>query len=154
MSMHEQVIEQIQRVVSEFQIEDVVSPVAVAVAVHDYFRDGDDVEQHVAYASIEHLKQLARHYLARQYSPAERAQEMAIGQGDMFSDLLQDRYPLPHGGREEPEGYKLRDRMTLGELDWNIAQIRKCGESLLRHARALKAYRDGREGAAPSTMAA
>lgn len=143
MSLHDDVRQQIRIAIDELGDAMKVSPTTVAMRVFEHFKNDGHIEEHVGYTSIEHLKQMSRTELAGRYSPAARAEEAARHQDDLFSDLLQDRYPTPVPRGAEPQ-YKRREFLSIAELDWNIAHIEKCGRALLQHADALRAYRDQR----------
>jgi hypothetical protein len=143
MSLHNDVLQQIRVAIDELMGATCVSPTTVALSVFEFFKSGHDCEAHVGYASIEHLKHMARDELAGRYSPSSRAEQAARRQDDLFSDLLQDRYPTPVPRGAEPQ-YKRREFLSIAELDWNIAHIERCGRALLQHADALRAYRDQR----------
>lgn len=143
MSLHDDVRQQIRIAIDELGDAVMMSPTTVALRVFEHFKSSHECEVHVGYTSVEHLKQMSRAELAGKYSPAARAEQLAHDQADMFGELLQERYPLPVKRGAEPQ-YKRREFMSIVELDWNIAHIEKCGQALLQHADALRAYRDQR----------
>src|SRR5687768_17104220 len=99
MSMHDDVCQYIRQRICEINTDLAISPTMLANECYaTYGRTGD--EAHVAWASIEHFKQIARQELARQFDPD--SDTSSAYQGDMFSGLLQDRYPVPRKQGEEP----------------------------------------------------
>lgn len=117
-----------------------VSPSGLAHMVYEAFCDGSE-DAHIQYASLEHLKHMARVYLAKHKDPdadESEAYQSEMDLGFSFSGQLQDRYPLPRKKGEEPV-YKLRQDLTEDERAWNVAQLRKSGLARLEHARALEA---------------
>jgi hypothetical protein len=142
--MHAVIMAKVRETITSLQAVSSISPTLVAIKVHDYFINSGDIEAHLEWCSIEHLKQLAREAL-RHFNPTDRARVEALAQNDMFSEHLQDRYPIQVPKDEEPQ-YVRRDDMTPDQLDWSIAQIRRAGRALLKHGDALSAYRDMRFG--------
>lgn len=143
MSAHSEIEQTIRKIITGLNDAGVVSlgPTAIALRTYEHYgREGDDM--HVRYASVEHFKQMSRAALAKQYDPDDGDESEAY-QGDMFSGHLQSRYPIPRKPDDEPT-YKPRGGLTLAELDWNIAQLRKSASARLRHADALQSYRDQR----------
>ena len=107
--------------------------------------DGEAANPHVRYGCIEHFEQMARRLLANRYEPD--GDENDVHQGDMFSGHLQERYPIPRRANDEPE-YRLREALSIDDLDRNIGQLRKSADARLRHADALQGYRDSKAVAA------
>lgn len=140
MSVHEDVAVAIQREIDSLGSAIALSPTTVALAVQRHFSNAP-MEPHLQYLSLEHLKHMARRALAGRYEPDGEQNE--AHQGDMFSGHLQDRYPIPRQKGTEPV-YKHRESMTVAELDWNVALLRKSANARLRHADALQAWTDGR----------
>ena len=146
MSIHHEIEQAIREIIGELDTSGVESlgPTAIALRTYEqYGREGDDL--HVRYASTEHFKQMARALLARQYEPD--ADESQSYQGDMFSGHLQDRYPIPRKGDEDPI-YKRRDLLTVEELRWNSRNLRKSANARVRHADAIDLYIEQRSAAA------
>jgi hypothetical protein len=144
MSVYDEVTTQIQREIDSFGEVIVLSPTVVALAVQKHFSNAQ-LEPHIAYASLEHLKQLARRSLAGRYDP--EGDDNKAHQGDMFSGHLQERYPIPRAKDDEPQ-YKQRTALTDDELQWNCDQLCKSANARLRHADALRAWGDNRKFAA------
>ena len=115
----------------------VISPAAVAVAVLRQYAPAA-LEPHIEYASLEHLKHMARRVLARRFDDDGAENRTYNAQAEMFSGYLQDRYPLPRTADEEPT-YKLRGLLTAEERAWNVALLRKSATARLEHADALEA---------------
>ena len=119
-----------------------VSPAGLAHRVFETFAHGGE-EPHIQYASQEHLKHMARVFLAKRKDPDADESEAYAAQGGLdfgvsFSGHLQDRYPLPRKDGEEPV-YKLRHELTEDERAFNVSVLRKAGQARLEHARALEA---------------
>lgn len=140
MSLHEEVSTAIHREIEALGSAIALSATTIAIAVQDRYSTGP-VEPHVQYTSLEHLKHMARKALAGRYEPD--GEENESHQGEMFSGVLQDRYPVPRERGADPV-YKHRESMTVIELDWNVAQLRKSANARLRHADALQAWTDER----------
>jgi hypothetical protein len=137
MSIHAEIQQQIRAVIDGHSALDILSPTFIASEVLDTF--GAPEEIHVHWLSFEHAKHMARRILAAKFDPD--GEENEVYQGDMFSGLLQERYPIRRGPGEEPV-YKPRTLMTVDELDWNIESLRKAAVARVRHADALQVYRD------------
>jgi len=137
MSVHSEITEVISRVICENGHVDTLSPTHVALMVVEHF--GKPESAHISHLSLEQAKQMARTHLRRKFE-ADGDQNEAH-QGDMFSGLLQERYPIPVPRGSEPQ-YKYLRLMTRDELDWNIAQLMKSADARVQHARALQAHRD------------
>lgn len=138
MSLHEDIQQKIRNIIGDIDAQNVVllSPALIAVKAYSSF--GDESEDiHIRYACVEHFKQMARRTLASKFEAD--GDENSAHQDDMFSGVLQERYPIPHK-RGESHGYKLLSAMTAQELDWNIDQLCKSANARLKHADALRAY--------------
>ena len=135
MSLHEQIATDINDVIEGHDSIDAISAASVALILHDRY-GGADAEPHLAYASLEHLKQMARARLGKRYGAATSSPNEA--QGELFANALQERYPVPTPKGEDPV-YKLTSALTHDELLWNAARLEKAGKTLLEHSRALKA---------------
>ena len=140
MSISDEVSAQVLSMVEKSSALEFVSPTTIALGVFEFFRNKKEFEPHLAYASVEHLKQIARRYLTRHHDPAERLQEAidAGGQSEMFAEELQDRYPVPVGRKEEPR-YQLREKMSDDDLLWNAFRLDKVSDATRRHADSLRA---------------
>lgn len=119
-----------------------ISPTALAHRAFETFSTGDE-DVAIQYASLEHIKHMARVYLARRKGADADLSEAYSSQEEMdfgasFSGKLQDRYPIPHKKGEEPV-YKLRSELTPDERAWNVTQLRKSARARLEHADALEA---------------
>ncbi len=115
-----------------------LSPSWIANRVYEtYGKASDDL--HVQYASIEHFKQMARKCLADNFNPDSHASRAY--QGELFSGSLQARYPIPRKRGEEPI-YKPLDALSASEFDWNINQLTKSADARVKHADALRAYKE------------
>ncbi|GIK83037.1 MAG: hypothetical protein BroJett024_41420 [Alphaproteobacteria bacterium] len=142
MSLHEEIGAAIQREIDSMGDAIALSPTSLALAVQRSF-DAASIEPHIAYTSLEHLKQMARRVLARNFDTTGEDGDARELQGEMFAGQLQDRYPVPRAGAAEPI-YKRRDALTRSELEWNIRQLRKSAAARLEHADALQAWADER----------
>lgn len=140
MSLHEDISTAFQDEIQALGDAHVLSPTSLALAVQRRF-SGSDLEPHIQYTSLEHLKQMARRALVKNFEPD--SDETAAYQGELFSGQLQERYPIPRPASQEPQ-YKLRNQLTHGELAWNIATLRKSAAARLQHADALQAWGDMR----------
>lgn len=139
MSLHEDVMAAIHREIEAKGGATFASPTMLALAVQGSFRDGP-IEAHLQYTSLEHLKQLSRLALRRYEHEGDNNPSH---QADIFSGVLQDRYPIPRPDGADPV-YKLRDALTDEEVRWNILHLRKSAAARLEHADALEAWADGR----------
>lgn len=149
MNQHQQINAEFERQYAFLSDAISIMPSALAHRVFETFCTGDE-EPHIQYASLEHLKHMARVFLARRKDadgdlneahPAEPELDLGVS----FSGKLQDRYPTPRTGDEEP-AYKLRSQLTPEEREWNVKQLRKSARARLEHADALEA--EGQLGAA------
>jgi len=126
-----------------------VSPSGLAHRVFETFATGEETPQ-VEYTSLEHLKHMARVFLAKQKDPDSDDSEAYAAQGDLpgfsFSGKLQDRYPLPRKAGDEPV-YKLRSQLSSEERAWNVQQLRKSAQGRQEHADALEAEGDLKQSA-------
>lgn len=135
MSLHEQIATDINDVIEQHDGVEVISAASVALILHGRY-GGAQAEPHLAYASLEHLKQMARARLGKRYGAATSSPNEA--QGELFANALQERYPVPTPKGSDPV-YKLTSALTHDELLWNAARLEKAGKTLLEHSRALKA---------------
>jgi hypothetical protein len=154
MTIHEDVLSEIHREMKRLSgIDVVVSPTTIALAVQESFATGR-LEPHIQYTSLEHLKQMARHELARNWSHGNENAETYSHedeQGELFSGHLQDSYPLPRRRGEEPV-YRPREFLSFEEAEWNADQLRKHGLARLKHADALLAWNARRRVSVPVTL--
>lgn len=138
MSQHEQINAEIARQYEAMRDAVVVGPGSLAFGVYQHFATGIE-EPHIQYASLEHLKQMARRFLAKRHDHDSDENPAHISQASFaFSGQLQDRYPLPRHKGEEPV-YKQRHQLTFEERAWNVEQLRKSANARLEHADALEA---------------
>jgi len=154
MSLHDDVLARMRIEHEALQDLEQICPSTLALRVFEFFKADREYEIHLRYASLEHLKQIARGLLAHAHETAKRFEDMAAaGSPDMFAELLQDRYPIHVPKGAEPQ-YKLRDRMTDAELLWNERKLMRTSDALAQHARALAAYREERARARMGEIAA
>jgi hypothetical protein len=137
MSQHSQIIAEFSRQYELMRDAEIVGPGSLALGAYHVFCSGDE-PANIQYCSLEHLKAMARKFLAARKTPDGEENEAHGLQGDLFSGALQDRYPLPKGPGEEP-AYKRRDLLTPDERAWNAEQLRKSAKARLKHADALEA---------------
>jgi hypothetical protein len=145
MSQHQQIMTEMERQYSKLGSAIVVGPKALAYKVYQHFAVGT-VEPHVQYASLEHMTNMARRFLAKHNDPNAEDNDVYGAQGVLFSGKLQDRYPVPRQPGEEPL-YKKRSELTAEERAWNVEQLRKAAKSRQEHADALEAEGQGRVAA-------
>jgi len=148
MNQHQQIMAEMSVRYEAIREAVLVGPGALAQGVYDAFASGEEDPQ-IQYVSIEHLKHMARRFLASQNDPDSDDNPAHMGQtefpGIRFSGKLQDRYPLPRSAGTEPV-YKRRSALTAEERAWNVAQLRKSADARQEHADALEA--EGRDVAA------
>lgn len=137
MSLHEAIATAMVRFIEDRADCAVISPAAVAAATLSQFAEGG-LEPHIEYASLEHLKNMARKVLARRFDDEGDDNAAYEGQGELFSGHLQERYPVPRKSGEDPQ-YKLRALLTAEERHWNVKLLRKSADARLAHADALEA---------------
>lgn len=147
MSQHQQIMTEMERQYEGLRAAILVGPKALAYKVHTVFSKDENgeplqIEAHIQYASLEHMTNMARRFLAKKHDPDSDENEV-YGQGTFsFSGQLQERYPIPRGEDGEPQ-YKKREHLTPEERAWNVAALRKSARSRQEHADALEA--EGRE---------
>jgi len=146
LSLHEHVVAEMQRFITDHSDCSVISPGALAVVAYDKFNAGV-VDPHIQWGCIEGYKGIARKLLVRRFDDGGEENAAYAGQGELFSGHLQERYPIPRPKGEEPQ-YKLRALLTAEERAWNVRQLRKSADARLLHADALEA-----EGMAQATAA-
>ncbi len=138
MSQHERIMADIGRVLESMDEGGVISPSSVALACVRLY--GEMPDPRVEYAALEHVKMMARKFLAGRFEDGGAENTAYAGQGELFSGHLQQRYPVPRRVGEEP-AYKRLEDMTEAEIDWNLGMLRKSARSRLAHADALQAYK-------------
>lgn len=138
MSQHQQIVSEMERQYEFLRDAVIVGPDALAYQVYNHFVSGK-IEPHIQYASLEHMKNMARKFLAARNDPDDEDNEVHRVQGEFaFSGKLQSRYPLPRKQGEQP-AYKLRHLLTAEERAWNVRQLRKSAYARQEHADALEA---------------
>lgn len=142
MNLHQHINAEFERHYSLLAGATHIMPSALAHLAFETFCSGDE-EAHIAYASLEHLKHMARVFLARRKDADGDLNEAHGGQSELdlgvaFSGKLQDRYPIQRQPGEEPV-YKLRSELTAEERAWNVSILRKSARARLEHADALEA---------------
>lgn len=135
MSLHDDIISRFARHHEALAGASTIGPLALAEPVLREYNP-TPLEPHVEYLSLEHLKHMARRFLAGIHGA--EGEENPAHQGELFSGILQERYPIPRKTGEEPV-YKRRCDLTAEERAWNVAQLRKSAYSRLAHADALEA---------------
>lgn len=138
MTQHEQIQRELTLAYEAMREADIVGPGSLAFAVYQNIATGDEAAG-VQYTSVEHLKAMARKFLARR-NDADGDQNQAHPDQEefSFSGQLQDRYPLPRKRGEEPV-YIKRHLLTEEQRAWNVEQLRKSARARLAHADALEA---------------
>ena len=149
MKEHEQIMGEIHAIVDEMGDVDRVSTDAVANRLLHRF-GGDDLDARLAYASLEHLKQMTRRAFGRAFDKPTALD--VISQGDLFSSKLQTRYPVPTKPGEERVYVRL-EVMTSEERRWNADRLLKAGRAFTMHGKALLAYDDAHASASPANDA-
>lgn len=89
------------------------------------------------------IRNQVRKHLARRHDPKKRAERyVEQGTGDMFGEHLQDYYPVRRCGDSGAQVHMYAKLETLSrrEINSNISRMTKAGESLLKHADALRAW--------------
>lgn len=124
---------------------DIITPMSLALPLLGRYQTS--LDDRVRYLSLQHLQQMARHVLRTRVGHDATPEEEAQGDFGFFNGKLQERYPLPPR-KGEPPAYKLREKLTDGEIDYNISLLRKSGQSRLAHADALEAWKRHRAEAA------
>ena len=142
MNQHQQIVAAFEREYTFLGDAISISPSALAHRVFETFSTGEEDPQ-IQYTSLEHLKHMARVFLASRKDADGEMNEAHGAQGEFdlgvtFSGNLQDRYPLPRPAGAEPT-YKLRAHLTAEERAWNVLQLRKSARTRLEHADALEA---------------
>lgn len=142
MNQHQRIMGEMAAQYEAFSDAVIVAPSGLAHRVFESFCSGEE-EEHIQYASLEHLKHMARVFLAKRKDPDADESEAYVRQGSLdldvsFSGRLQDRYPLPRKDGEDP-AYKQRHLLTSEERAFNVALLRKSGRARLHHADALEA---------------
>lgn len=142
MNQHQKINGELERQYTFLDGAIIVSPSALAHRVYEVFSHGDE-DAHIAYSSLEHMKHMARVFLASRKDADGDKNEAHGAQGELdlgvsFSGKLQDRYPLPRKAGEEA-AYKLRSHLTPEERRWNVMQLRKSASARMEHADALEA---------------
>jgi hypothetical protein len=86
------------------------------------------------WAAYEHIKQMSR-ALCRHLNITRQAAEEAAAQGELFSERLQDRYPVKRQGEEV---YIRRELMTYAERELMAQRLDRVAAGLAEHADALR----------------
>lgn len=149
MNQHQRIMQEIERQYDAMREAVIVSPSALAHGALETFTTGEE-DPSLQYAGLEHLKHMARVFLAKNKDPDSDESEAYTRQAELdlgihFSGHLQDRYPLQRQAGQEPV-YKLRVDLTPEERAYNVNSLRKGARARLEHADALEA--EGALGAA------
>ena len=89
----------------------------------------------VRWGCVLQLRQIARRECARLHDPKQVVLERNEEELDLFSEMLQDRYPAKRNGDEV---YVLREALTVDERYRVIGRMKRCGKALVKHADALQ----------------
>lgn len=141
MSIHAEINDVIGRIIIENDHVDTLSPTYIALQTLEHY--GVPSEVHIKHLSFEQAKQMARMKLRKKFGAD--GEENPAHQDDMFSGLLQERYPIPVPKGADPQ-YKWLRLLTESELDWNITHLFKSADARIQHAHALQAHRDSKYG--------
>lgn len=143
MTMHEDLHTALQQKIESLEGVTLLSPTSVALAVQRHFAGDQLLEPHVQYASLEHLKLMARQVLAKRFgsfgAPPEDDQPYL---DETFSNL-QKWYPTPRKGGQE-RGYKKLEDLSDDEVLWNINMLKRSAGARIDHAEALKNWMESR----------
>jgi hypothetical protein len=134
---HEIIATDIQEIIDHLDGVDLISPSSIASALFDRYAIGEH-DPRIAYASREHLKNMARKALGRSFDTVKDAAET---QGELFNGNLQPRYPVPYKPGED-RAYVRLDAMTSEQRRWNADRLLKAGRAFTLHGKALLAYDD------------
>lgn len=113
-----------------------IMPRALAISTYREISPQQRDDRLVQYLTVEMLTTMARKLLARNYG--HDSDHTEAYQSELFSGVLQARYPVPRKPGEEPV-YKLRRHLTSQDRAWNVEQLRKSALARLEHADALEA---------------
>ena len=141
MSLHEHVVNVMNKVIARYDGISDLSPTAIAHATQIDLCDDESLEIHIRYTSMQHLKQMARTVLSGRYGV--ESDETEAHQGDMFSGNLQSRYPIYRKRSDEPI-YRKLEELTREDVNWNAASLRKSAKARMAHADALVAWDESR----------
>ncbi len=121
---------------------EIISPEAIADQVDQRIDPEQVSPQEKTYASTLHLWAEVRKYLARNYDPVEKAKNaLEAGQSDLFSDVLQDYYPVQRLiDGEQTLAYTPRHCLCASDVGRLVQRMERAGRSLIKHANALEAY--------------
>lgn len=137
MTQHECINRDLDALIDENRDAEIITPASLALILRGRYTE-TTIPPQLDYASVEHLKQMARARLRRRFDADGDESDAYASQGELFSGRLQDRYPTPHKRGDAP-AYKRREALTTDERAWNVSALRKSAESRLGHADALEA---------------
>lgn len=135
MSLHEQIVAEMQRFIDEREDCAVLSPTVLAMVAYDKFAPAN-LEPHIQYGCIEHFKGIGRGVLRGRFEEASENNPAFAQQGEMFSGKLQERYAVPRKRGEDPQ-YKRREDLTMEEREKIADRFRRCGRAWIDHGAAL-----------------
>ena len=116
-----------------------VTPSGIANAVLKRITVERPLTALVAYASLQFLKDLARRCARAKYEVGGELNESY--QGDMFTGLLQKRYPVHKDERIEGEArYVPLNDLTFKSWSYNKEQLLRHADALVQPADALDAW--------------
>lgn len=136
MNQHETITSDIHRTVDDLGDIEIITPSAIADALIERYA-GKDANLYLVWAGREHFKQMARQVLASKFDIT--AADLSDTTGELFSDKLQKRYPVPAGADGE-KSYKSLEALTEYEVAWNVQRMERASRTLQAHARTLKAW--------------
>lgn len=143
MNQHETIVTDIHLAIEGLDGADTITAQSVADALLAKYAD-DELNPYIAFASLEHFKQMARQVLGAKFDV--KSQALGDTTGELFSEQLQERYPVPAAKGDE-HAYKRLDALTEYEVAWNVQRLERAGRSLLAHARTLRAWQQNRTAA-------
>lgn len=108
-----------------------VMPSAVAAATFARLATAK-LDPHIEYATLEHLKGMARKVLSKRYDEAGPENPAYDAQGELFKGGFQQRYPVPRAGGGEPQ-YKRFEDLTPAEMTAIGRRYHRCGAAWIEH---------------------
>lgn len=119
-----------------------IAPDSIATAAMAVIRFGYALHNAGWYGCYQHMLQLTRERLRGRFDPEARAKAYAEGQTELFSDALQDRYPIApkrraDGSWQEPE-YVLLDYLSEYDSWFNVDRLAHIAVAASKHRDALR----------------
>ncbi len=139
-SPRSQIEEAISQVVTGLTDHSIIQANDVANRVNKYLDPDNKSPNLTAYSSMMHLRQLVGKYLARQYDPETKAQEMLAGQQDMLSGELQTMYPVKRSELGKDSAYIEIDLLTDDECRDIANKCFKIGDTYHTQGELMLSY--------------